>query len=202
MTFRKIVRTISSTLQLYGSILMLLLILLGLLALPFSLALKGTALPLDQLVVAVGLYMLGWMTMFVLTTDALSFIYDFQRPFLSVVPGVWMSRNDSRVRTPAGALITALVLFAMTTYAYAVIYVYVSRVWPDAFHPGQLDVVGAIYFTIITSATVGFGDIYPVSALARLIVASQVVLSFLFVILILSTASSLALRNRPPRPPS
>lgn len=50
----------------------------------------------------------------------------------------------------------------------------------------------ALFFSFITSATVGYGDIYPIHPIARILVLSQVILSFVFIGLIFNYFSSRA----------
>lgn len=56
----------------------------------------------------------------------------------------------------------------------------ISRLSPDNFS-GLATKWDAVYFTFTTMATVGYGDIYPHSQLARVWVAAQIVLGFAFV---------------------
>jgi hypothetical protein len=56
----------------------------------------------------------------------------------------------------------------------------ISRLGPDNFS-GLLTKWDAVYFTFTTMATVGYGDIYPRSQLARLWVVCQIVVGFAFV---------------------
>jgi hypothetical protein len=58
----------------------------------------------------------------------------------------------------------------------------------------HVDVVGALYFSTVTAATVGFGDVVPVSDVAQLLVVSEI---FMFV-----TLFALFIQNlRVPRSP-
>jgi ion channel len=158
-------------------------------------ALKGaTAEPLELLFFGL-LYAFGWLFVAVLEADALSYMYRLRRPWISSL-GWGITFGESGLRSPSGALTTAIASFALTLYGYSVIYVYVSHLSANAFHPGPLGVVDAAYFTVITAATVGFGDIYPSSATAKLLVVSEVVWSFFYVIVVISTAASAAARPR------
>ena len=49
-------------------------------------------------------------------------------------------------------------------------------------HPATL--FDFVYFSVVTAGTVGFGDILPVSAEARLLVMSQILLTFALVVLL------------------
>jgi hypothetical protein len=50
----------------------------------------------------------------------------------------------------------------------------------------------AVFFSFITSATVGYGDITPVHPMARILVLGQVVFSFIFIGLIFNFFASRA----------
>jgi hypothetical protein len=163
-------------------------------------ALEGATAKLPELAFCGVLYTLGWLFVFVLAADAFSYMYGVRRPWISSL-GLGIRFGESRVRSPSGALSAALASFALTLYGYGVIYVYVSHLSAHAFHPGPLGVVDAAYFTVITAATVGFGDIYPSSTTAKLLVLSEVVCSFLYVIVVISTAASAAARPRASRAP-
>lgn len=167
----------------------------ALFAAPMKVALKGaTAEPLELLFCGL-LYAFGWLFVAALAADALSYMYSLRRPWIS--SSRWgITFGESRLRSPSGALTTAMASFGLTLYGYGVIYVYVSHLSANAFHPGPLGVVDAAYFTVITAATVGFGDIYPSSTTARLLVLSEVVWSFFYVIVVISTAASAAARPR------
>lgn len=59
------------------------------------------------------------------------------------------------------------------------------------FSPENLNFVDAWYFSVVTSATVGYGDIHPTSALSKLVVTIQIVSTFLYVLSILSLLPSM-----------
>jgi hypothetical protein len=73
-----------------------------------------------------------------------------------------------RVRA-AAALITVLPLFLVV---FAAAYFVMSRTTPDAFNE-PLTRVDSAYFTITVFATVGFGDIHPVTETARIATSVQ-----------------------------
>ena len=82
------------------------------------------------------------------------------------------SSDAPRLRTVRAVVIgvsTLLVVFAST---YSVI----SNGQPDSFSD-PLSRTDALYFTVTVFATVGFGDIAPVSQVARLVVTTQMVLN-------------------------
>ena len=88
---------------------------------------------------------------------------------------VYRSPNP-RLRT-AQALMLVLPLFLVL---FAATYVVLANGDPDSFSE-PLDHVDALYFTVTTFATVGFGDISPVTQLARILVTVQMVAGLLAV---------------------
>ncbi|PXY25928.1 two pore domain potassium channel family protein [Prauserella sp. PE36] len=77
------------------------------------------------------------------------------------------------VQTIAVSLPLLLVVFAS-------VYVVISTEWPASFTE-RLDHSDALYFTVTVFATVGFGDIAPVSKLARLLTTAQMVVGLVAV---------------------
>ena len=71
---------------------------------------------------------------------------------------------------------------------FACHYYVICRIWPESFAPRILSRVDAAYFTISTATTTGIGDIYPASSYARLIVAAQMVFSFILFVIAIGTA--------------
>jgi hypothetical protein len=79
--------------------------------------------------------------------------------------------------------------FGLSVLGYASIYLALARfsLGAPAFegklaHPATF--FDFVYFSVVTAATVGFGDILPVSAEARLLVMSQILLTFALVVLL------------------
>ncbi|HET9649824.1 MAG TPA: potassium channel family protein [Microlunatus sp.] len=59
---------------------------------------------------------------------------------------------------------------------FAIVYLVIDHTMPFSFSE-RLDHVAALYFTITVFATVGFGDITPVTSTARMVVSAQMVLN-------------------------
>lgn len=83
-----------------------------------------------------------------------------------------------------------LLSYAFTIYSFAVVYLYLSHIDPSAFNVTELDLFTAIYFSTVTAATVGFGDILPISRSARLLVVLEIWLSLIYVIFFFSILST------------
>jgi len=72
------------------------------------------------------------------------------------------------------------VAFPRFICVYAGIYLSLSHQDPKAFSE-PLTHTSSLYFTVVTFGTVGFGDIRPVTDLARLVVTSQILMDVLFI---------------------
>jgi len=72
------------------------------------------------------------------------------------------------------------VAFPRFICVYAGIYLGLSHQNPAAFSE-VLTHTSSLYFTIVTFGTVGFGDIRPLTDIARLVVTSQILIDLLFI---------------------
>lgn len=94
---------------------------------------------------------------------------------------VWQVRAVERSAFPVlravEAFVTAAVLFVVL---FATGYAALSESLPGSFTE-PLGRVGALYFTVTVLATVGFGDIAPVSDAARVVTTIQMVCGLAFV---------------------
>jgi len=83
-----------------------------------------------------------------------------------------------------------LLSYAFTIYSFAVAYLYLSHTDHSAFNVKEMDLFTAIYFSTVTAATVGYGDIFPISRSARLLVIIEIWLSLIYVIFFFSVLST------------
>jgi hypothetical protein len=79
--------------------------------------------------------------------------------------------------------------YLLMLFAFANFYQLLS-VWSPKSFNDPMNILNSLYFSIITSATIGYGDIVPKGFLPRLIVSSEVLLSLGYVVLILSIIPS------------
>jgi hypothetical protein len=85
-------------------------------------------------------------------------------------------------------------LVAMVILGYAAVYSALQRtVSPGAFKgqvgEGFVSVLSLLYFSIVTIATVGYGDIVPETPLARFLVATEIMAGFALLVLLITTFS-------------
>ena len=90
------------------------------------------------------------------------------------------------------SLISIFINFLEISISFGILYKAGDELFPGFFsHPFDSG-LHAVFFSFITSATVGYGDIFPVHPLARVLVLAQVVFSFIFIGLIFNYFSSRA----------
>lgn len=94
---------------------------------------------------------------------------------------VWQIGRIRRADLPALQAVEALILalFLFLTL-FATIYGELSQYTPGAFNT-HMDRNTALYFTITTFGTVGFGDVAPVLGGARMLVSLQILIDLVFV---------------------
>lgn len=110
----------------------------------------------------------------------------------------WFFRRQLRSidasRFPTLRAAEALVLVAaMFLGIFAMIYVMISQEHAEAFTE-QLDPFTAYYFSLTVLATVGFGDITPVSVLARSVTMVQMALDLAFIAVLIRVVGGAARR--------
>ncbi len=115
-----------------------------------------------------------------LGTDGPFRVYSF-KPFI-----------DSPVQLFAlvGNVVASIVL------GYAEVYASLAALSWVVFSSKDLDFVSSTYFSLVTFATVGYGDFYPKSQLAKLLVCSEIVIALFVIAVLLATSTSWVLSLR------
>ncbi|MEN6350717.1 MAG: ion channel [Syntrophomonas sp.] len=94
------------------------------------------------------------------------------------------------IKEPGMSLIGCWVMsFVSITVGFSSIYLDMVRHSPHHFS-GIIDGISALYFSVNTFATVGFGDIYPVSSMAKFLVAGEIFIAI--IVLPLTVGTSIA----------
>lgn len=124
-------------------------------------------------------------------------------PIVGVLVGigiyVWFFRHQlvrvRHSRYPYIQAIEALILVAaMFLAVFAAFYVMISTADPKAFTE-DLDHFSAYYFALTVLATVGFGDITPVTVLARSVAMVQMAIDIVFIAVTVKIISSTAQKS-------
>ncbi len=95
-----------------------------------------------------------------------------------VYKDTYKNRNE-RLYGPVNSLLVIFLLsFVSINIGFASIYLEMVRQDPNHFK-GIIDGMSAIYFSLVTFATVGFGDVHPVSGAAKFIVMSEIMVAIM-----------------------
>ncbi len=92
-------------------------------------------------------------------------------------------------------LLDVAAAYGLAAFCFAVLYVYIVRHDSGAFS-AELNLGDALYFSIVTMTTTGYGDISPKSGWAKFLVCSQILFGFLYNVLFFSIFAGLAGRRR------
>lgn len=138
---------------------------------------------LGMLIMAFGLMLrsrLAWLMATLLAAMAALSMYFGQHPHARLLIGYFVLvvallafawRQFDRTSLAAGTL------FALTSVVMLVVYATFGTFYLGAeFKPPVTDLVGALYYAMVTMSTVGYGDITPQTATARLFAVSIIVL--------------------------
>ena len=96
------------------------------------------------------------------------------------------------IRSSGSRVISSMLMsYFLTVYAFGAAYIFISILDQDAFSTGHnLSFVDGLYFSVVTAATVGYGDIVPKSDSAKIAVMLEIGISLLYVVFLFSIASS------------
>ena len=137
------------------------------------------------LVIGALAYLLTWLLALVSMLDAAGSLYPINRPFFvgARLRGLtWIRLPEKRVGSFVASAFTS---YLLTLYGFAVAYSLTSNLSPDAFNTGKpLSFFTALYYAVVTAATVGFGDISPQSDVARAITMVEIIIAFLYAVFI------------------
>ncbi|WP_159006507.1 potassium channel family protein [Bradyrhizobium sp. S69] len=92
--------------------------------------------------------------------------------------------------SPKGVLRMALWSYATTIYGFSLIYEIVDRLQPSSFSQRMDGPITAIYFSVATIATVGYGDIAPIRPIARVCTTAEILLGVFYSVFIFSIIAS------------
>lgn len=84
------------------------------------------------------------------------------------------------------SILTLFINYVEVCLNYAVIYSYCNITIENFFNKPLTTDVQSIYFSFVTSATVGYGDITPIDSFGQCLVISQIILFLVFVVLFIN----------------
>jgi Ion channel len=111
--------------------------------------------------------------------------------FYGLTPPRIFFNFDFNRNAPRGWIVVVLMFlsYALTVYGFGIAYIYLSSFDPSAFNK-QVGITDGMYFSVVTAATVGYGDIFPISHAAKVLTILEIAVSLLYVVLLFSVASS------------
>jgi hypothetical protein len=141
--------------------------------------------------VAFGAFLLlqVWLLIGLWALESLEGLYDMRIKGLLrirrlLTAGLGPDREHDVAAAPVRAIVSGLLSFLLTTYAFGVLYLFVSQRDEDSFGVGALGVVDAIYYGFATAVT--YGDLDPLSNLARVAVLMQLAVTLGYTLFLFS----------------
>ena len=126
----------------------------------------------DMTVNLVALFITSSFMLFAIAMSFRRFVIVLQRPYQS-----------GNLHVALSSVLTTAVMFAAI---YSILYLYLPNAFFGLSGATPLDeCVNVIYFSVATLTTVGFGDIYPLSYIAKVFVTIEMMSFFVFFVLIL-----------------
>ena len=119
-------------------------------------------------------------------------LYLMTETMLYLTSIIFLSFEFSPTISYRRSLISFFINFMEISFSFGMLYLTGDQHIPGFFSQNFDSGLHAVFFSFITSATVGYGDIYPIHPLARVLVLSQVVFSFIFIGVIFNYFSSRA----------
>jgi len=112
----------------------------------------------------------------------------------------WQVRRVARAEHPQTSMVEALaIIFVLFLAVFAKIYHMLSLTYSASFTE-SLDFFGSLYYALVVLATVGFGDITPVTQTARLLTMIQIILDLVLLGVAVRVVSGAAGRGRKAKP--
>ncbi|NHM07475.1 two pore domain potassium channel family protein [Flavobacterium sp. CYK-4] len=98
---------------------------------------------------------------------------------------IFASDLISRPRSYKRSILLLFLNYMEVVFAYAVLYSHGNYL-----NKPLTNTLDAVYFSIITSSSIGYGDLHPVTATGKLLVSSQALMFLFFVVLFLNFFST------------
>lgn len=125
---------------------------------------------------------------------ALMVVYFLSETVLYVAGMVFLADVSREILSPRRSLTLLFFNFFEIIFDFAVLYAHLDSANQGMFSQAITSGKDAVYFSFVTAATVGFGDIVPLSAEARALALIQITLTFIFVVLFLNFFSNMLQR--------
>lgn len=121
-------------------------------------------------------FLVGLFVCLVLAQRVLEYLIVYSRNFIFGAGRVFTNFPDKDSLGP-WLIIMFLINLMQVVLSFAVCYRFLSVNFPDSFSQ-NIGAIDSFYISMVTFFTLGFGDIYPVGSIAKLLVAFESFLSF------------------------
>jgi hypothetical protein len=95
-----------------------------------------------------------------------------------------IQRSKSRVE----GLLLAFFSYLLNIYAFSVLYSFIDSSEQGCFSKHLINTFQSFYFSVVTMATVGYGDIYPTCQKSQAIVMSEIFIGLIYAVFLFSIA--------------
>jgi hypothetical protein len=126
------------------------------------------------------LYFSVWAFAGSLALFSVAWLYGFRVPF-----GLIEHSGLPPAQAMMEALLATVLSYFLTIYGFAITYTFLSHIESSAFNV-KIDFWASMYFSIVTIATVGYGDIVAVSTVARAVVCIEIIMGLAYTVFVLS----------------
>jgi len=134
-----------------------------------------------------------WMLIAEYAYECMATVFEFKRKRLFKFLNLHRyEKEETRSKSGFEVLLLAFLSYLFMVYGFGVIYTFIANVYPNSFSAGSLTFIQGVYFSLVTSSTVGFGDITPTTDLSRVVVMLQIIMSMAYVVILFSSAVSYA----------
>ncbi len=103
---------------------------------------------------------------------------------------IFLSNEFAKPISYRRSLTTLFINYIEVCLNYAIIYSYCNLTIPNFFKEKLTTDIQTVYFSFVTSATVGYGDIVTINAFGQYLVISQIILFLVFVALFINFFAS------------
>jgi len=146
--------------------------------------------PIFGIVFGAFLYLQLWMLVSACAFEAAAELYGLNIRWLRRL--LYLFENTDRRPDRFRGIFFGFISYAIAVYGFALAYVAISRAMPNSFSVNRLDLLDGLYFSTITIATVGFGDIVPRTTLPKVATILEVQLGLMYVVFFFSIVASVA----------
>ena len=108
---------------------------------------------------------------------------------------IFLTDTYARPVSSKRSILALIMYYLEITFDFAVLYCYLSSLINNFFNETQT-IIGIVYFSFVTSATLGYGDIFVKDDLGRVLVIFQIVTSFIFVVIFFNYFSTNSKENK------